>query len=83
MYVATGEPNVKWRGTDFKIGEPGTTGIPAGDDPAANASINIACFAKQTSCQQDILGEDWLHFVGFCFQEIFCTFPSSLISYLF
>jgi len=35
MYVATGEPNVKWGGTDFKWGA-GHHWPPAGDGPARN-----------------------------------------------
>jgi len=34
MYAATGEPNMKWWGTDFN-GVPDTTGPTAGDGPAA------------------------------------------------
>jgi len=32
MYAATGGPNVKW-GAPTSNGGPGTTGLPAGDDP--------------------------------------------------
>ena len=33
IYAATGGPNVKW-GAPISNGGPGTTGPPAGDDPA-------------------------------------------------
>ena len=33
MYAATGEPNVKWGGTDFKWGGRAPLAPPAGDGP--------------------------------------------------
>jgi len=34
MYAATGGPNVKWGGTDFKWGDQAPLAPPAGDGPA-------------------------------------------------
>ena len=45
MYAATGGPNVKW-GAPISNGGPGTTGAPAGEDPASSTKTKTAL--KQT-----------------------------------
>jgi len=43
MYAATGGPNVKWGGTDFKWGT-GHHCLPAGDDHGFNSKqIMLSC----------------------------------------
>jgi len=57
MYAATGGPNVKWRGTDFKWGA-GHHWPPAGDGPAL---ISVA-FEEQPSFNSlDTCEGKWLN----------------------